>query len=291
MYAVHHQELFRANRVYLQLEVLKLIHGEINLRDVTIQNGSIALLKMKDGYKNFDLAKKDTSQKKESKQSSLDATINRLILQNVKFSFIDSSKDKWFAIQFNNLSQDLNISPDSVAASVKGRVHFEGLAFKPEKGSYLTNKDLVVNLQVKYDIASKILKIFPSEVVMDKNNLKLRGNFSFNEKPHMHLEIFAPQITVDEVNTVLTKSIAEKLVNYRLDNPVSGVVYLDGDLLPGLTPRVDVFFKTQHNSIVMKTKTFSDLEMLGWFKNHEDEHQPTSDSNSRVIIPHFIANI
>jgi uncharacterized protein involved in outer membrane biogenesis len=63
LHSVHKQELFRAEKIYLQLEILKLLSGKIDLHDVTIQNASIHLVKMKNGYQNSSILKKHQERK------------------------------------------------------------------------------------------------------------------------------------------------------------------------------------------------------------------------------------
>ena len=291
LYDVHHQELFHADNVFLQLELLKLITGRVDLHDVTIQNGSIHLLKMKNGYKNFDIVKKDTSQQVESKQSSLTATVNNVILKNVAFSYIDSSKNKWFKFHFNDVVQSLSFKDSVTSSNVRGVVHFEGLAFNPDKGSYLTGKTASVNLFLDYYANQKHLEIRKSKLIMDKFIFFLSGNFTFRDTSLMHLEIDAPKVTVNEAGTILPNAITTKLSKFAFTQPLQALVVVQGRLYYGGKPAADVYFKTANNTLVMETKSFTEVSLAGWFLNHIDSTRINDDHNSRVVISKFSGNL
>ncbi|HUM47083.1 MAG TPA: AsmA-like C-terminal region-containing protein, partial [Chitinophagales bacterium] len=292
LYAAHHVELFRADKIILQLELLRLLRGEINLRTITIEHATISLVKMKNGYSNTNIFKKNTSSPKEpGTSSSLTATMNKVFLKDVQFSMVDSTKNKWFKIQLKDIEQVFDITPEAIKAKVKGIVYFGGLAFNAEKGSYLTDKTAKVNLVLDFNIQEKKMDIKASTIEIDKVKFLLRGNFAFNDTAQMHLEIDAPRITVDQANTILTQHIAAKLLAFKFENPLLAAIRIDGKLFPGSKPAVDVFFRTENNILTMKSKTFTEVNTLGWFLNHVDPTLVNDDHNSKVILSRFHANL
>jgi hypothetical protein len=293
MFKAHQTELFRAEKLLLQIEWIKLLQGEIKLRSITISNAKISLVKMKNGYANTSIIRKRDINSKEpaTSSSSLNASVNKVILKNAVFSMVDSVKNKWFSIQFKNVSSDIVNFPEMLNAKIEGNLHFGGLAFNAEKGSYLTNKNCDVNLTIQFDTKTNTLHINRSSLYIDGSKFLLRGEFQFNEKPHMHLEIDAPEITVALANTILTQHIASKLATFNFQNPLIAGIRIDGYLYPGSKPAVDVFFKTTGNTLLMKSQTFTEVNTLGWFQNHFDSLKINDDHNSKVILPRFDANM
>ena len=293
MYKTHQTELFRAEKLLLQIEWLKLLQGEIKLRSITISNAKISLVKMKNGYANTSIVRKSDANSKEPKapSSSLNASVNKVFLKNVVFSMVDSVKNKWFSIQFKNITSDIENFPEMKLANIEGNLLFKGLAFNPEKGSYLTNKNCDINLTLQFDTKTNTLRINRSTLVIDQSKFLLRGEFVFNEKPHMHLEIDAPAITVALANTIVTQHIASKLATFNFQNALIAGIRIDGYLYPGSKPAVDVFFKTTGNTLLMKSQTFTEVNTLGWFQNHFDSLKINDDHNSKVILPRFDANL
>ncbi|MEO6167383.1 MAG: AsmA-like C-terminal region-containing protein [Chitinophagales bacterium] len=292
LYSTHHIELFRADKIILQLDLLKLLRGEINLRTITIEHATISLVKMNNGYSNTNIFKKNTASPNEpGASSSLTATVNKVFLKDVQFSMVDSTKNKWFNIQFKDIEQNFDVTPEAIKAKVEGIVYFGGLAFNAEKGSYLTNKTAKVNLMLDFNIQEKKMDIKASTIEIDKVKFLLRGNFAFNDTARMHLEIDAPRITVDQANTILTQHIASKLLAFKFENPLLAAIRIDGKLFPGSKPAVDVFFKTENNILTMRSKTFTEVNTLGWFLNHVDPTLVNDDHNSKVILSRFHANL
>ncbi len=293
MFQAHQTELFRAEKLLLQIEWIKLLRGEIKLPSITISNANISLVKMKNGYANTSIIRKRDPNSKEpaTSSSSLNASVNKVILKNAVFSMVDSVKNKWFSIQFKNISSDIVNLPEMLNAKIEGNLHFGGLSFNAEKGSYLTNKSCDVDLTIQFDTKTNTLHINRSSLNIDGSKFLLRGEFQFNEKPHMHLEIDAPEITVALANTIVTQHIASKLATFNFQNPLIAGIRIDGYLYPGSKPAVDVFFKTTGNTLLMKSQTFTEVNTLGWFQNHFDSLKINDDHNSKVILPRFDANM
>lgn len=292
MYPVHKAELFRAEKIMLQVRLLRLLQGHISLQSITISNASISLVKMKNGYSNTSIVRKTSAVPKEkSGSSSLSASVHEVIMKNVKFSMVDSIKNKWFRIDFKDVKSDIDNLEDGFAAEVEGNIVFGGLAFNAEKGSYLTDINSMVFLKTRFESKTSTLHIKSSSIEIDNSNYLLRGAFTFSEKPHMHLEIDAARITVMQANKILTQHIASKLAAFEFEKPLLAAIRIDGFLLPGSKPAVDVFFKTDSNVLNMKTKTFSEVNTLGWFQNHVDSTLINDDHNSKVTLVRFHANL
>jgi hypothetical protein len=289
LYSSHKQELFRAGRIFLEIDVMKLLRGEVNLKTITIQNATISMLIMKNGYLNYDILRGNDDP--ETDTSSMITTVNKIILNNVRFTLVDSSMNKWFKFQFINTTAKLKGKLPEVDATIKGKIHFNGLLFNHEKGSYLTDSDVEINMLVGYKEPSKALTIFPSNLKVYNNNVYLKGALTHQEKPHMHLELFTRAIKMAEVRTIVTQSIAEKLTDFSFESPLMAAIIIDGLIAPGTKPEVDLYFKSDENTVNMKTRAFTDINMLGKFTNHIDRLKRNDDHNSRIILPHFNARI
>jgi hypothetical protein len=208
-------------------------------------------------------------------------------MKNVIFTMVDSTKNKWFSFRFQDVDYDLDVRDSIIGGRLSGSVYFGGLAFKPKKGASSPTKNVLIDLVLEFNLNKRELLISPSKATIDGRAFFLKGNFEFSDTSHMHLEIDAPAITSAEANTIVTQHIADKLNAFQFENPLMAAIFIDGYLYYGSKPSVDVFFKTDKNSITMKTKTFYDVSLLGWFQNHADSTRINDDENSRVMIPRF----
>lgn len=292
LYPIHHTELFRAEKMVLRLELRRLLVGELKLKSITITNAAVSFVKMNNGYSNTSIIRKNsTSPKGTTSPSSFTASIDKVFLKNVKFSMVDSVKNKWFKMEFKDLEQSLQMTSDHIYDRIAGTIYFGGLAFNADKGSYLTNKTVTVNLHADFNVPEKKLLLTSSTLEVDRKKLLLRGNFEFSDTSQMHLEIDAPNITVEQANTIVTQHIAAKLIVFKFEKPLIAAIRIDGRLFPGSKPAVDVFFKTTDNVLNMKTKEFSEVTALGWFMNHADSTLINDDHNSKVTLAKFDASL
>lgn len=292
LYPLHHVELFHADKIVLQLEVLKLLRGELNLKSITVTNAMVSLVKMKNGYNNSNIIKKrDSVANGVTSQFLLTTTVDKIIFKNVQCDMVDSTNNKWFSIHIHQMEQSIAMIAGHVRSNLEGTLFFGGLCFNREMGSYLTNKTLQARMVLDFDESQHQLRMQNAKVAVDGRKFLLRGNLVFGNSPKMHLEIDAANVSVREAMTILPQRIASRLESFDFEMPLLVGVRIDGKLISGSKPAVDVFFKTETNAITLYEQHFSDVNTLGWFTNHIYATQINDDRNSRLMLTRFNASL
>jgi uncharacterized protein involved in outer membrane biogenesis len=289
LFARHKQYLFEADKIHLQLALLKLLQNELHIKSIILQNANIHLFKDKNGYSNISVFKQDTTSvdTTSSSSSGMELNLKRVTYRNVHFRYIDSLQNKTIGFRLANAFTQLNRKKDIIDILLKGRVNFDELTFKPSKGSFLKNKQVDVQINLAYHTLEKQLAISPSDIQIDWENYQLKGNLLFNKPVSLHLVFTAPQASLQKITPLIPQNIAKKLNRFTVDKPVQATATISTQLLPGYVPHLEVRFTTNKASITYKGQTFSHVDMTARFVNQIDSTQEQSDENSAVEVTRF----
>ncbi|MBC8112000.1 MAG: hypothetical protein H7Y04_13145, partial [Verrucomicrobia bacterium] len=232
-----HRNVLRAERIFFHANLSELLTNNLTIRQVGIKNATIVFITDSSGYSNLqifkDLPKKTPSNPKKNK-SRLDFTLQKIVFKQVSISFIDSSQHKLISFQLRDVQVNLGRNREKVLPiTLHGNVFFQDLGFNLSKGSFLKDKETVLNLKSTFDFKSKILNLDTSQLVFDKQVLNLAGKLDFSKKSaFMKLAIFTDAIEVEKAKTLLTKHINKKIEDYAITEPVALHALLQGELRP-----------------------------------------------------------
>ena len=99
----------------------------------------------------------------------------------------------------------------------------------------------------------------------------------------------ASNINYEEVKSLLNSKLIRTLSKYKLSDPATVQVSLQGRQIPGYKPEVDVEFETTQKTFKYNTVGFSSLVLKGSFTNHIDDSKEKDNKNSKVTISSFKA--
>ncbi|MBA3647160.1 MAG: hypothetical protein H0W62_01190 [Chitinophagales bacterium] len=290
LYSQHHQTLFEAKKICLEINVFKLFSKTVEFRRVTVSDAVIAILKTQTGYSNAKIFKPQPPSDGQAKNTALFG-IEDVALLNVNFTLSDSLKNKKFGIQFLNVKANTQHLGSSLRVHAQGVIHFEGLGFNLEKGSYLLNKNAVIDLNLDYSSSQKKLIVFSSKLNIENNDYNLMGRYFFNEPAHFQMRISAKDVMLDQALSLITQNTASKLKNYRIEQPLTFAVLVSGKLANGSKPAVDLLFKSREPTTIMVGQNMlSYSELNGIFTNHFDSAMENTDQNSVFMLPDFSAS-
>lgn len=281
--SLYQTNVFQAEKIFLQANVGGLLSGNVLISSITIENGSINLFKNANGYENFNIIRENPSKdslKKENKKK-IDLVIERINLENVKFSFVDSSKNKRIIFQLKDVNARLKNTKDK-EIKLNGKFFVNELTFNEKKGSFLKEKDLDLHLNVTFNKENKKLTIDPSKFEIGVENYTLQGFFIFDKNPQMDLQINNDHADVLSNLALLTSHIESKIKKYKVAKPVEVKAHIAGGIKSGQDPHVDISFNVVRSDAVLDTINITNLSFKGSFTNHIDSTKDINDNNSKL---------
>ena len=291
LYKAHHTPFLDVELLHAALDLNGLYKGDIIIKNLVLQNGSLRMFVRKDGYSNLSIFKSDSPKKdKDKKSGDKDGLIKKL--GNLRFinfavSFADSVTGKGYGALFHDASNHVVLTDSTTNANFSGSVFFNGLIFKPEKGGFLINQETNLDINLAYDEDKKILKINPSILESSTyDKIGIKGEFNFSDTIKLFKLYFnAKQIAVDNALPLLNKRVRGQLDSIGIHANVDTEVKVVGQLSPkspGILPRVDVHFKTAPFQYTLPVGVLRKVKASGTYTNQGDTLQLPGIPNARL---------
>ncbi|RFS19201.1 AsmA family protein [Chitinophaga silvatica] len=283
LWAMHKHSIVNVDYLFVRVNPLSLLGKHMDINEITLQDGTIYLFTDSLGYSNSDALKSTTESPK--KQKSKDADIKKLTFQHIDFIIDNQQKHKLFNLAISQLTGKINVIDSIIHFTMKSEMLAKDFAFNSNKGSYLKNKTLELNLSVKFNKHTKVLEVPQQIIRIDKKPVKIAGTFNFSEKPPpFTLRVNVEQVLLKEAASWLSPNISTKLNTITLTKPLDAEAVLVGHMKYLDTPHVVVTWKTKANELVTNLGIWDKCNFEGRFNNEVLPGNGHTDENSAVSI-------
>lgn len=285
-YAQYHQDFLSIEKLYLNINIKKLLNKEINFSKVSIENAKVFIFKTKDGYTNLDVFKKDDkSSSDSSKHNHLLFELQDLHISNTQFVFNDTATGKSIGFTLNETRSSISAKDSIIQLTLAGDIHFLQLLFNKEKGPFLKNKNTQVNFDLTFHPTEKTLYINPSELVLETGKIELNGLLKFGKPLWYQLHFATDSIQIKEALAVLNDSIQYKLNRFGASGQIATRVSVAGFGIPSVKPKVDVWFETKNaTASPLNKRLVKNIKVVGTFTNHVNNKLLNGKENAKVKI-------
>lgn len=288
--AVHHKPFLQSDRIQISIDLKGIYKGEIVVKDLIFEQGDLNMFVQKDAYTNLSIFKSKAQKEPEEGGKIKDGFVNQLGnigFVNFGIHFIDSTTNKSYGAKFHDTRIGITHTDSMLIGHLKGDAFFDGLVFKPEKGGFLVNQELNMNIVLGYDQNEKYLKVYPSYIVTNyRDRINLKGGFDLDADslPQFHMQFNAKNIAVKNALPLLTERIHKQIDSIGIQAHVNTEVKMAGYLSPNM-PKVDVYFKTDTFQYVLPMGTFRNMVAEGMYTNQSDTTQVPSVINAGIKVP------
>lgn len=276
----HNQDtLIGIRKVYLEFDMIQLMHKNIVLRSVKMQDGLLNLSVDSEGYTNYHILKN------RDKKNTTEFELNNLEINDIKFAFINNSKKIRTQGFIKRISASGNFSRKNYQLNLRTQVFVD--VFENHGINFLARENIESKVAINVD--ENLLLIEQGEIEMDQLSGKIMGKLIVdrNHGVETDLHITTKNISLFRVNELLQKKkiipgiYPEGTVNLQLD--VSGL------FTSTLSPHIYANFQTKGSalSIDKLPDPIKNIEITGTFTNGIDN----SPASSRLNIKTFSANI
>jgi hypothetical protein len=281
MYFQHHHPFFQAQRLYAQLNVLKIITKADPLSGIRIDNGQVYVFTDTSGYTNSYLfqGKKriaDTTLPKREK-----SIIKRLELRNVKLIMDNRLKHKLYDFDVNRLYCNIKTTDSILLFKTKDKILIHSLAFNTKRGSFAPETLAEGNINFRYNKDRKLLTFENVKLNLKGHPFTITGNFNLGDEKNFALKIETKKIMYDLARSLLTPRISANISKFKADAPVDAVAEISGPLNGG-DPLVKVDFASGPNNIQTPFFDLSNTSFTGSYIDEIVPGLPRTDPNSRV---------
>ncbi|UPK66882.1 AsmA family protein [Chitinophaga filiformis] len=283
LWNTHQHQLLEVARIFVKVNTFSLLRKQLDVRQITLEKGSIYLFTDSTGYSNTSILKRNTSAGAEKNRNGKGADITRLQLSDIRFVIENQQKHKLFSFDIASLKGSFRNNDSGWVCNMNTSLRVRSLAFNTEKGSYLKDKPLQTALEIRYNRARKTLDIPQQALRIGGQTISVGASFSFGEQPRpFTLHIIADQIPLRLAASLLTPRISSKLDSINMENPLDAEARLSGHMQPGDKPSVYVTWKTKDNVVTTKGMELQQCSFAGSFSNEWMAGEPRVDENSVI---------
>lgn len=252
--------------VYVGFNIWDIISGDMEIKSIVLNNGSINIVQHPDGSFNITDAL-ETKKKIDDPAEEFHINLKSIALNNIDINKLNQANGMYFDLYINSAKSKFKSAGDDLQAFLDAK--FIITYIDNGDTSFIHDKHFDVHTEIDYIAKEEILKIVPSEIALEGAVFNMEGDIDFadnmnlninfkGEKPNFDLLIaFAP----DELTPTL------ELYNNR------GKVFFNGSVLGpcinGHTPYIDAVFGCSEAFIenTANDKKLDNLRFNGHFSN------------------------
>lgn len=281
----HQHTLLDVKEIFVKVNTFAILRKEVDIRQITLENGAIYLYTDTSGYSNTYLFK---GKKKGAPQTKKEPTIQNIQLNNILFTMENHQKLKLFRLDVRSLRGRMDYGPNGWRCRLNKEIKILDLAFNTTKGSYAKDKTLKAEVDITWDAAKKMLTVPEQVFRFDGQPLKVGMEFNFSYTPaQFKLHIAAEQIGFRTATSMITRNISSKLDSIDFEKPLNVYADVRGRMKFRDTPYVGVTWDTKDNVLNGKAATVAQLSFKGAFLNEVQPNLGHNNANSRLSIYDF----
>ncbi len=281
MFARHNHPFFKAEKLFAQINVIRLIQKKDPLSGIRVDNGQLYVYTDTSGYTNSYLltGKKkiaDPAIPKKDKNIITDIT-----LRNVRLIMDNKQKAKLYDFDVNRLDCDIKSTDSTVYIKTKNNVLIHNLAFNLNKGSFGKETLVEGNIDLQYSKSREQLSFKNLKIDLKGHPFVFTGIFNLGVVKDFSIKISTEEVGYDFARSLLTEKIAHNLAKFKATEPVDAVAEISGPLTGG-EPLVKVQWTVKRNNVQTPYVDFTNASFTGSYTNELVPGLPRNDVNSRV---------
>lgn len=288
LYNVHKTAFLNIELIHVALDFNGFYKGDIRIKNLVLQNGSMRMFIRKDGYSNLSIFRSSATKKNDkSEVGSNDGLANKfghVRFINFAVNYLDSTTMRSYGAVFHDASNQITFTDSTTNARFAGSMHFNGLIFKPENGGFLMKQETKLSLSLGYNPDLKRVSVYPSVLESSTHDkINICGIFNLADTiKTFQLNFKASKIAVDNTLPLLPKIVSQQIELLNIHTMVDTDVGIIGSLSPG-KPIVSIHFKTYPFQYNLPVCSLKNVIADGFYTNQGDTRKAPGAQNARLI--------
>lgn len=287
MYQVHKHAFFQAKKLFVNINVFKLLGKTSPLSGIRVKQGSVFLFTDTSGYTNQYLlnAKKDPAGG--PKTTSKDISIKSILLEQMNFVLLDLKREKYHDFVIEDLKVLLDNEGDDLVMDTRLNMLVKSLSFNLPKGTFMKNAGFSGVFELHYGKKSQVLRFANIPVKLSGHPFNLTGTFDLGEKnPGFTLKVKTEKVLYNNIKKLLPSRIDTSLSIVSVSSPINAEADLYGPLRGG-EPYILARWVVKDATLKTNFMDFEHADFTGYYKNEVKSGLPRKDPNSVISINDF----
>jgi len=286
------RRLLQAKKIGVGLNVMRLLHREIDVQSIRIDGATVDLFTDENGVTNFNVFKAapagaPAAAVAEPGRSAPSLLIRDVELRDVDFQAEIRPEKKLFHFVIASLHAPIDYGPDGPRSRIKLKTLSRRLTFLSTNGSFLKDEPVTGVLKAAYSTSTRSLAVETDALEIGKDSFAVKGRFAIGQKPALFDLEIRSSIRWLDASRMLSENVTRILDQIDVSNPVEARCVIHGDLNDKRDPRIVVDADIADSEVHIPDGVLSNVSFHGQFMNHVDASKPNGDPNSSVTLTGF----
>lgn len=291
MFNQHKHTFFKAKEVYVNLAFMRMIRKQSPLKGLRIDEGEMYLFTDTTGYTNTYLLSTKKKGAVKTPTSQTNSELDKIVLNKVNVIINDLRRGKYHNLAVNQLRLKVDDEDNITYVNSKADILVKSLAFNTARGSFLKDKVLTGDFDLKFQKISNQLSFDSIDIKLSGQPFNLTGNFQLaGASPQFKLRLHSKKLKYAAAKSLLPAKIATSLSIVDLNKPLDVSAIVQGPLKGGGDPYVYATWDTKDAQLLTPFLDFDNASFSGFFTNEVVAGLPRKDPNSKIVINKFTAD-
>ena len=264
--------IIKLDKLFVALDVIDLIKGDVIVSDILLKNGKITLITYADSSLNITnpfITEHDTiinQEESSNKTSDFELNLEKIMLRNIDVSYNQLSNHNYSAFSIHSLDASLSYSPDTIKSFVNLNITINEAMASNEIA--LANKNFQIETSFAYDRILHKAEIAPSKLLFEKANFTMFGNIDLLGDGYIDMAVKGGDKDLSILNLFLTHNVVQNIEQGTLffDASIVGLLY------KGI-PQIDCSFGIADVKIDIPNtkKSINNLSLEGVFQSGREK--------------------
>jgi len=211
-----------------------LMKGEINIHKLLLQNGSVNVLKDKNGVTNLDILKHS-----DSKEKGVALALSKITLQNVSFNYVDEGTNFFVKARVRKVELTGSFGKPQFKLVADGNFFLESIRQADE--SYVANKQIVIAIQLDIKNGGNRIMVQKGSIEIEKNPFSVTGSLVFEKsKTLIDLTAKSEGEDISSFIALMPASVKNQLKDFEGKGAYNIEANLNGTFSKTTSPQVKV---------------------------------------------------
>ncbi|MFZ0597048.1 MAG: AsmA-like C-terminal region-containing protein [Flavobacterium sp.] len=285
-WAAHKHTLLKAKEIEARLNVWSLLHNEINIHKILINDADIYVYKAENGYSNANIFK-PKKKKSPVDKSETETTIDQIDLNDVHFILDNKLGHKLFDFHVASLNTKVEYDGNDWQTDVFLDTQIKSLAFNTVHGSFAKEKELKGTFNVSYSSEKEKIDVVTRNLKIGTDSFDITAFFNLAEGNALFGINIGTSILWQNASNVLSANISTKLNRFDLRQPIDVNCDIQGDFNAEGDPKIVVQAIIKDNELSIPDGLIKKCNFKGIFTNNFKPKDGYNDANSAIILTRF----
>lgn len=268
--------ILRIGDTYLGFDLLTLISGQMDIKSISLSSGDINLVQ--DTLGEFNLMKAFATTKEiEDPAAEFHLDLQRITLTDVDIMKLNEKDSVLIDLFVHSGSLRFEKDAKSIDAGVES--DFTITVKRGQDTTFIRNKHFQINTALKFDKASHVIDIAPSELKLEEALFSMGGTIDVDDDMLLDLSFKGEKPSFELFIALAPEELAPTLRRYDNKGRVFFMADVKGKSINGHYPRVDANFgcENAYFANAFNKKKVDELQFKGYFTTGDSGRAETME--------------